>query len=254
VRFLQQEHFADIVEGEKRILDLLAEVRLAGNPTAILINIEVESTSRSTFSQRLFFYFSLLHKQHLKSIYPLALFTYDKPKKPAKSSYSMEVADLRVLDFQFKAIQLNRLDWRAYLNQPNPVAAALMAKMDIAPGDRPKVKAECLRLLVTLKLDPAKTLLISSFVDTYLRMDQAKEKTFQAEIATLEPRQQERIMEVMTSWEEKGATQMSQAIALKLLKLQVPVAVITEATGLTVEQLQALPQQAETGREASESH
>jgi hypothetical protein len=174
VRFLQQEHFTDIVEGEKRILDLLAEVKLARDPAAILIDVEAESTRRSAFAQRLFFYFALLYQRHLKRVYPLALFTYDQPKNPAQSSHSMEVADLKVLDFQFKAIQLNRLDWRAYLNQSNPVAAALMAKMDIAPEDRPKVKAECLRLLVTLQLDPAKSLLISSFIDTYLRMSQTE--------------------------------------------------------------------------------
>ena len=54
-------------------------------------------------------------------------------------------------------MQLNRLDWRAYLRQPNPMAAALMAKMRIEPQDRPKVKVECLRLLATLtaQRDPA---------------------------------------------------------------------------------------------------
>jgi hypothetical protein len=44
------------------------------------------------------------------------------------------------------------MNWRDYLNQPNPVAAALMSKMKIAKTDRPKVNAECLRLLVTLKV------------------------------------------------------------------------------------------------------
>jgi hypothetical protein len=61
-----------------------------------------------------------------------------------------------VLEFRFHAIQLNRLNWRDYIDRPNPVAAALMSKMKIAKRDRPNVKAECLRLLVTLKLDPAK--------------------------------------------------------------------------------------------------
>ena len=54
--------------------------------------------------------------------------------------------------------------------------------MKIARRDRPKVKAECLRLLVTLQLDPAKTRLISKFVDTYLRLNAQEEQTFQAEI------------------------------------------------------------------------
>ena len=49
-----------------------------------------------------------------------------------------------------------------------------MAKMKIAPQDHPKVKAECLRLLATLSLDPARMQLISGFVDTYLRLNPAE--------------------------------------------------------------------------------
>lgn len=46
-----------------------------------------------------------------------------------------------------------------------------MAKMRIAPKDWACVKLECLRLLVTLRLDPARMRLISGFVDTYLRLN-----------------------------------------------------------------------------------
>jgi len=35
-----------------------------------------------------------------------------------------------------------------------------MAKMNIAPKDRPRVKSECLRLLATLQLDPAWIMLL----------------------------------------------------------------------------------------------
>jgi hypothetical protein len=73
----------------------------------------------------------------------------------------------QILNFDYEIVQLNRLDWRDFLNQRNSVAAALMSKMKISKSDRPTVKAQCLRLLVTLKLDPAKMQLISGFVDTY---------------------------------------------------------------------------------------
>ena len=79
-----------------------------------------------------------------------------------------------------------------------------MSKMSIATKDRPKVKAECLRLLVTLKLDPAKSRLISKFVDTYLRLNVQEESTFQSEIDKMGMTQKEEIMQTMTSWEEKG--------------------------------------------------
>ena len=103
------------------------------------------------------------------------------------------------------AIQLNRLNWRDFVNRPNPVASALMAKMNIAAAERPRVKAECLRLLVTLRLNRAKMHLIAGFVDTYLRLNAEEEPQFRQTLAALVPPQEEKeIMETMTSWEERG--------------------------------------------------
>ena len=81
-----------------------------------------------------------------------------------------------------------------------------MAKMKIERRDRPTVKAECLRLMVTLKLDPAKMQLISGFVDTYLHLNSNEEQIFQSQLNTMESEQQEQIMEITTSWERKGQT------------------------------------------------
>lgn len=72
-----------------------------------------------------------------------------------------------ILQFNYDVIQLNRLNWRYFVQQQNPVASALMAKMNIAPEERRQVKLECLRLMATLRLDRAKMQLISGFVDTY---------------------------------------------------------------------------------------
>ncbi len=162
----------------------------------------------------------------------------------ANSQYTVEFPNLKVLEFNFTAIQLNRLNWRDFIDRPNPVAAALMAKMAIDPKDRPKVKAECLRLLVTLKLDPAKSQLISQFVDSYLRLNAKEEKTFQAEIDKLEPQQKEAIMQTTTSWEEKGIKkgikQERATIALNMLRKNMSMETILELTGLTIKQLQKL--------------
>ena len=53
--------------------------------------------------------------------------------------------------------------------------------MKIDKRDRPKVKAECLRLMVTLELNPAKMKLISGFVDTYLCLNAREKAIFQLE-------------------------------------------------------------------------
>ena len=243
VTFREQEYFVDLVDGETNIIDLLAEVKLAGEEATVLVHIEPQSTSRTTFPQRLFFYFSRLHQKHLKRIYPIALFSYDQPAEAAKTQYKVEFPHLKVLEFNFTAVQLNRLNWRDFIDRPNPVAAALMSKMSIDMNDRPKVKAECLRLLVTLKLNPAKSRLISQFVDTYLRLNMKEEQTFQAEIDKLNLQEKEAIMQTMTSWEEKGMEKATQTIALNLFRKNMPIETIAEVTGLTIEQLQHLQSQ-----------
>ena len=72
---------------------------------------------------------------------------------------------------------------------------------------RPKVKAECLRLLVSLKLNPAKMQLISGFVDTYLLLNPEEELQFNQELSTFIESTQEEVMQLTTSWMRQGLEQ-----------------------------------------------
>lgn len=207
IQFLQQEYFADLTSGEEKIVDLLVEVQQLGATAAFLIHLEAQSFSEANFARRIFFYFSILHQRYLQRIYPIVVFSFDKPDRQESNRYTVKFGDRTILDFNFEAIQLNRLNWRDYLNQQNPVAAALMAKMRIETNDRPKVKAECLRLLATLRLDPVRTRLISGFVDTYLRLNTQEEQVFQSEVGKLETSEQEQIMQITTTWMEQGIEQ-----------------------------------------------
>ena len=133
------------------------------------------------------------------------------------ASFVLDLPNKQVLNFEYEIVQLNSLDWRDFLKRKNPVAAALMSKMNVAKGDRPKVKLECLRLLVTLKLNPAKMQLISGFVDTYLNLNQQEESVFQSELITMDLQEQEQIMEITTSWQRKGRVEGQSNIILRLL-------------------------------------
>ncbi|WP_237269916.1 DUF4351 domain-containing protein [Synechocystis sp. CACIAM 05] len=64
-----------------------------------------------------------------------------------------------------------------------------------------------MRLLVTLKLDPARMQLISGFVDTYLTLNQAEETIFKEAIAEFSPLEQEDVMQLTTSWMLEGIEQ-----------------------------------------------
>jgi predicted transposase YdaD len=210
IGFLLQEYFADLTAGENKIIDLLAQVRLAGQEVSFLIHLEAQASSQADFARRMFFYFARLHQKYLQRIYPIVLFSFDEPYRQEPNRYSVEFEDLKVMEFNFFPIQLNCLNWRDFLNQRNPIAAALMSKMQIDAADRPRVKVECLRLLATLRLDPARSQLISGFVDTYLRMNAEEEQVFQTAIGTLEESEREGVMQILTSWMEQGIAEGEQ--------------------------------------------
>jgi predicted transposase YdaD len=201
---LDKEIFTDVTAGDKYETDLIAKAKFLGQPSYFVIHIEAESGARPKFNQRMFRYFARLDEKLDLPIYPIVIFSYDSPKTVAVNNYQINFPDFEVLKFNYQVVQLNQLNWRDFLTRQNPVASALMSKMSIAPEDRPKVKAECLRLLVTLKLNPAKMQLISGFIDTYLRLNKIEEDKFQIEVGTLITEEKEEVMQIVTSWMEAG--------------------------------------------------
>ncbi len=213
LQFLDKEIFTDIASGERHEVDILVKVRwketLPDQPSEafFLVHIENQAAAQSDFNRRMFQYFARLHEKHGLPIYPVAVFSFDKPKRAEPEHYRVDFPGRRVLDFHYHVIQLNRLSWRDYVNRKNPVASALMSKMQIEPKDRPRVKLECLRLLATLQLDPAKMQLISGFVDTYLPLDAEEKREFEDELERETPQQKEEVMQIVTSWMREGLEQ-----------------------------------------------
>ena len=205
--FLPEEIFTDVTAGDKRKIDLLAQVKWQGQDSYFLIHLENQAYNQKEFERRMFHYFARLDAKYLLPIFPIVIFSYDEPKRPEKNQYTVNFPNRKILEFNYVAIQLNNLKWRNFLNQPNPVAAALMAKMDFAPEERVRVKLECLRMLVTLQLNPAKMELISGFIDTYLRLNTTEEQQLETELKQANLVEEKQIMEIVTSWMEKGIEQ-----------------------------------------------
>lgn len=216
--FLPEEIFTDVTSGDKRKIDLLAQVKWEGQDSYFLIHLENQAYNQKQFERRMFHYFARLDAKYLLPIFPIVIFSYEEPKRREKSQYTVNFPNRKVLEFNYFSIQLNNLKWRNFLNQPNPVAAALMAKMDFQPQERVRVKLECLRMLVTLQLNPAKIELISGFIDTYLRLNTAEEEELNTELKQANLVEEEQIMEIVTSWMEKGIEQGEQKIIKRQLQ------------------------------------
>ncbi len=221
VVFLDKELITDVTAGEKVEADLVVKVRLRTQESFFLVHIETQSEAQSEFGYRMFRYFARLYEKHRLPIYPIAVFSFTEPKRVEPTLYQIGFPDFPVLQFNYRVVQLNRLDWRSYLKQPNPVAAALMAKMNITPAERAQVKLECLRMLATLKLNRARMQLISGFVDTYLSLTDAEIGRFAQELATIMPAEREQVMQIVTSWLQEGRQQEALTIVLRQLSRRV---------------------------------
>ena len=216
--FLDKEVFTDVTSGEKYEADIVVRVRFRGQEAFFIIHQENQSYDQTGFARRMFAYFARFDAKYSLPVYPIALFTYDTPLREEPNTYTVAFPDFTPLTFQFRAIQLNRLDWRKFVDNPNPIAAALMAKMKIAPEDRPKVKAQCLRLLATLRLNPAKMQLIWGFVESYLKLNRDEQQVFKQEIAAIESEEiKEEAIEMLTI-EEWGILKGKQSATLNMVE------------------------------------
>ncbi len=79
-----------------------------------------------------------------------------------------------------------------------------MSKMKMRTEDRPRVKAECLRLLASLRLDPARATVIGVFVESYLALTAQEMTQYERVMEKLTPTERTETVAMMTSWQEVG--------------------------------------------------
>ena len=252
---MDKEVFTDVTLGEKHEVDVLMKARFRGQDTFFLVHVENQATAQADFPKRMFRYFARLTERYDLPVYPVVIFSYDTPQRPEPHLFQVTFPGKNVLRFEYAVIQLNRLPWRRFMRQENPVASALMAKMKMRPGDRPKVKAECLRLLASLKLDPARATLIGVFVESYLTLTAQELAQYERTLSGLAPAERKETMELMTSWQREGRTlgimegmaqgitQGKEALVVRLLRRRlgsVPEAMTARLGSLSAEQLDDL--------------
>jgi predicted transposase YdaD len=204
IEFLDKEVFTDVTQGKKYESDLVVRARFQGKETFFLILVENQSTSQTGFPKRMFTYFARFYEKFDLPIYPVVIYSFKKPARRQPAVHRVSLPGFEVMRFRFRVVQLNRLRWRDYLGQPNPAATALMAKMKIAERDRIRVKLQCLRLIATLKLDPARAQLIAGFVHAYLRLSAQESPIFAREWETLSPEERKTMLTLTNEWIESG--------------------------------------------------
>ncbi len=199
IEFMDKEILKGVRGRKKRFADLVVKVRFRGQETYFLIHVENQAKMEPGFAKRMFLYFSRLIEKFDLPVYPVAILSYDTPNRPEPDRYEVVFPNKNVLQFSYTVIQLNRLSWRDFIKTPNPAAAALMTKMQIAPEDRVKVAAEITRMILTLKLDSEKAQLIFGFMENYLKLTASELKQYERELEEFPSEESEMKTHLLTS-------------------------------------------------------
>ncbi|HHW37589.1 MAG TPA: transposase [Bacillales bacterium] len=246
LKFLSQELFTDILKGEKREVDMLAETKLKDVETLILIHVEPQSYFQKEFHERMFIYFSRLYEKYRKPILPIAIFSYNNLKE-VPDHFAIEIPTFKIADFRYLQIHLIKMDWRKYLRRNNPVAAALLSKMGYKREERVQVKIEFLRMISRMELNPATMELIYGFFETYLQLDEGEESCMQEEITKLPEEEARAILKLPNSYFEKGIKkgieQGIEKVVREMYKKGLPEALILEVSKLSIEKIRKIKQE-----------
>lgn len=205
LEFIEQESVDETTQHEKLAVDILVKARFKGELTCFLIHVEAQASKKHWSGRRMFTYFAAQSNKHELPLYPIALLSWDRPRKAEPGKYVVDFPNRRVLEFSYDVIQLNRLNWQAFLQSDNPAAIALMAKMNVEPKELPTVKAACLRLLSGQKLPERKLRPIRRFIDAYLPLTTPQQQQkFRDEVERMAPDERKKVMEYLTPTERIG--------------------------------------------------
>jgi predicted transposase/invertase (TIGR01784 family) len=263
INFLTQEVITDVPDMEKHLVDILVETKLAGEEGIVLIHVESQAQRDPEYNRKMFRYFSRLHDKHHRKILPVVIYSHDV-NVVEPDNYKVGFSFLEVLSFKFLIVQLRKEPWRKYIRSNNPVATALISKMNYTGQEKISVKLEFSRMLATMQLDVARNSILTAFMETYLKLSPEEEAIYRDRFKTeLKPEEVERLLEITTSYHEQGRAEGraegkvegraegraegkaegKAEIAKKLLDKMMSFEEIEEITGLTREEIEQLKKQ-----------
>jgi len=109
------------------------------------------------------------------------------------------------MEFNFLQLHLKRQNWREYLKRDNPAAADLMSCMDYRKEEKVQLKVEFLKMILRIRLDPARMQLLIGFFETYAQLTLQEEEVVQRKLAEeLPPEEVREMTEILTSYHLRG--------------------------------------------------
>jgi hypothetical protein len=205
VTFRDKELFTDIPEGERRELDLVAEIAtLEGEPELVLIHTEVQADRAGAFPERMCRYYWLLRLRTGLRVFPIVLYLAPGAGGLVRESHVERFFtddEEEILTFRYHCVGLPDLEAAPYLESENPLAPALAALMRTGELRRAWLKARSLERTAAAPVDEARRSLLVNVIETYLELSDTESEEFRELIGREDL---EDVREMLTVYEERG--------------------------------------------------
>jgi len=200
-KFLDKEVFTDWPKGQRRELDLLAEVPLASlmDRTA-LVHVEIEARSQPQMGTRFAGYYMQIQLRHGRPVVPILLCL--QRGRPGVQFNSVADAALgpEIGRFNYYSLALSRNLAEEYLAKEQPLAWALAALMRRGSMSRAEHKLGCLRRIAAASLSERQRMPLVNCVETYLELEGRDAEELEA-LQAAEPNEEVQAMRM--TWAEK---------------------------------------------------
>jgi hypothetical protein len=168
--FRDKQAFTDWPEGDRREMDLVAEVPIAETGLPALVHIEIEAVARTGMGERFWLYYMQLRLRHGLPVFPLLINLKGGRPDPHDEEVSDHFGTFETARFRFRVFGLSGCSAAEYLARPEPLAWALAALMRRGRWSPAEHKIECLRRIATAELPASQSFLLGNWVETYLQL------------------------------------------------------------------------------------
>ena len=202
VTFLDKELFTDLIEGDQREADLIAQVyTLDGQPEIVLLHVEVERQRRLTFPARMHDYYHALRLRKKAAVYPIVVYLSPGAGGLVRETHVDMVFDEEVDRFTYQAVGLPDLSADDYRDSENILASGLSALMRVSALGKAVQKEWSLRRVAQSAENEARKFLLVNVIESYLPLAGPEAQEF--ERLTQQPEAQG-VREMISIYEERG--------------------------------------------------
>jgi len=168
--FLDKEDFTDWPAGDRREMDLLAKVPVAGEEVPLLVHVEIETDFRSGMDHRLWQYYMQLRLRHGLPVLPVLVNL--RGGRPGVHQGTLHEGFKKKVTavFHYLVVGLSGCRAEEWLVRPEPIAWAFAALMRPGKWSRAELMLECLRRIALSDVTELRKQVLVNWVETYVQL------------------------------------------------------------------------------------